>query len=348
MRAFARVRTGLRVVIGALASLWLIGPAPADETLPKDKPKPPICAGRDLSANVDPGALAHAREQRRDALDNAQGLLWRIEKAPAPPSYLFGTIHSTDDRAIAIAKNAGAHIAGAKVVATELGGPFDTFALAAMGASMMVKALARDSDPLAGLGSPEDIARVEKFLAARGVEATMAHHLRIWFLAAMTAAPPCEIKRQQLGLPVVDEWIAQTAKDQGVKVVGLETVGEQTDLLASLDPAVAASVLVSTARRPEASDDAYATLLSLYAEQRPGEIFPVADAAHLMTPQESAAEDEMTSHLLGGRNKAMVERMSPLLDAGGAFVAVGALHLVGKGGLIALLRAAGFTATAVQ
>jgi uncharacterized protein YbaP (TraB family) len=345
MKARRWMKAGRRIAAGAFAWAQLIGPALPDEA-PKDKP--PVCAGRDLSQNVDPSALAQANEQRRDQLDNVQGLLWRIEKAPAAPSYLFGTIHSTDDRAIAIAKSAGAHIAGAKVVATELGGPFDTFAMAEMGASMMVKALARDSDPLAGLGSPDDIASVEKFLATRGVDASIAHHLRIWFLAAMTAAPPCEANRQKLGLPVVDEWIAQTAKDQGVKVIGLETVAEQTDLLASLNPAVAVSVLVSTARRPEASDDVYATLLSLYAQQKPGEILPVTDAAHLMTPQESAAEDEMTSHLLGGRNKAMVERMSPLLEAGGAFVAVGALHLVGKGGLIALLRAAGFTATVVQ
>jgi hypothetical protein len=337
---------GWRYAASAFVWLWLAGPAFPDDASPADKA--PVCAGRDLSPGVDPGALAHAREQRRDELDNAQGLLWRIEKAPAPPSYLFGTIHSTDDRAIAIAKTAAAHIAGAKVVATELGGPFDKTAMAEIGAAMAVKAMARDSDTLAGLGSPDDIARVEKYLAARGVPAAVAHHLRVWFLAAMSAAAPCEIKREQLGLPVVDELIAQTAKDLGVKVVGLETAAEQTDLLASLEPSVAASVLLSTAQRPDLSNDSYATLLSLYARQSPGDILPVVDATHLLTPQESAAEDEMTKHLLGGRNKAMVERMTPLLGAGDAFIAVGALHLTGKGGLIALLRAAGFAVTAVQ
>jgi uncharacterized protein len=37
-----------------------------------------------------------------------------------------------------------------------------------------------------------------------------------------------------------------------------------------------------------------------------------------------------------------------LLEAGDAFIAVGALHLTGKDGLVALLRAAGFAVTAAQ
>jgi uncharacterized protein YbaP (TraB family) len=38
----------------------------------------------------------------------------------------------------------------------------------------------------------------------------------------------------------------------------------------------------------------------------------------------------------------------PHLDKGGAYIAVGALHLPGKSGLIELLRAAGYTVTAVE
>jgi uncharacterized protein YbaP (TraB family) len=344
VKAILRAK-GRRRAAALFAWVWLVAPALSDEAPPADKA--PVCAGRDLSRNVDPDALARASEQRRDRLENAQGLLWRIEKPPAPPSYLFGTIHSTDERAAAIAKTAAAHIAGAKIVATELGGPFDTLALTAMGAVMAIKAVAREGDTLAGIGAPEDVAQVEKYLAARGLNAAAAHHMRIWFLAALTATPPCEVQRQQLGLPIVDEIVARTARDLGVKVIGLETVAEQTDVLASLDPSVSATALISAAQRPELGQDAYATLLSLYVQQKPGEILPVIDASHIMTPREIAADDEMTRQLLGARNKIMIERMAPLLEPGGAFVAVGALHLVGKGGLVALLREAGYSVTAL-
>ena len=78
----------------------------------------------------------------------------------------------------------------------------------------------------------------------------------------MTATPPCEIQRQQLGLPVVDEIVARTAKDLGVKVIGLETVAEQTDALASLDPAVSVTALISAAKRPVPPSRRYEKKLS--------------------------------------------------------------------------------------
>ena len=98
-------------------------------------------------------------------------------------------------------------------------------------------------------------------------------------------------------------------------------------------------------RTPE---DAYATLVSLYVQRQPGQVLPVLDASHIMTPEEIKAENEFTNHLLGKRNTIMVERMKPLLDAGGAFVAVGALHLIGQQGLIELLRREGYTVTRIQ
>lgn len=44
----------------------------------------------------------------------------------------------------------------------------------------------------------------------------------------------------------------------------------------------------------------------------------------------------------------MLSVAEPLLTQGGAFIAVGALHLPGKQGLVALLRQAGYAVTAVE
>ncbi|HEB66732.1 MAG TPA: TraB/GumN family protein, partial [Gammaproteobacteria bacterium] len=47
------------------------------------------------------------------------------------------------------------------------------------------------------------------------------------------------------------------------------------------------------------------------------------------------------------RNHRMVTRMQPKLAEGAAFIAVGALHLPGKAGILNLLRQQGYRVTAV-
>ena len=46
--------------------------------------------------------------------------------------------------------------------------------------------------------------------------------------------------------------------------------------------------------------------------------------------------------MVTARNRTMAERAMPFIDAGGAFIAVGALHLPGEEGLIELLRKKGY------
>jgi hypothetical protein len=95
------------------------------------------------------------------------------------------------------------------------------------------------------------------------------------------------------------------------------------------------------------NDDLYATMLRLYRESRPAEILPISDAAGGLSAAERSAEDEFMRVLLVGRNAVMAERAAPLLASGGAFIAVGALHLSGKDGLIERFRADGYAMTKV-
>jgi uncharacterized protein len=304
---------------------------------------PPVCHGKDLTEIA---GLAAAKAKRADDLINADGVFWRIDKPGLGPSYLYGTIHSTDDSALALARRATERIGGAKVVATELGGPLDAAAKANAGAAMLGRALDREHDTFEG-APPADRAAIEKLLAAQGYPSEFAHHLKLWFLAVLTAIPQCEAERQALDLPEVDQLIAQSAEAYGVKVVGLETVGEQLDAISAMRPHVAAVLLALAARDPGLNDDVYATMLRLYRESRPAEILPISDALGDMSEDERAAEDEFTRLLVVGRNATMAERIAPLLKGGGAFIAVGALHLPGKGGLIQRLRAQGYTVTRV-
>ena len=305
-----------------------------------EPPKP--CKGSDLTQVQ---GLAAAEAARADDLVNGDGLLWRIEKPGLAPSYLFGTIHSTDESALEIAHRAAQSIEGARIVATELGGPIDTIEKANITAATLAKALDRDHDTFEAIAAAQDRAQIEKLIAGLGYPKEFAHHLKLWFLAILTAVPVCEAEREAEDLPEVDQFLAQTAKDLGVKVIGLETPEEQLDAIAALRPDVAATLLTLAARDASLNDDLYATMLRLYRESRPAEILPVADALGDVSEAERAAQDELMRALLQGRNATMAERAAPLLASGGAFVAVGALHLPGKTGLIERFRADGYTVT---
>ena len=302
------------------------------------------CHGADLT-HID--GLAAAQAMRADDLVNADGLLWRIDRPGLAPSYLYGAIHSTDATALEMARRAARRIEGAKVVATELGGPLNSVEKADIGAMMLARALDRDHDTFEGAVAAADREPIEKLLARQGFPSAFAHHLKLWFLATVISIPACEAKRQALDLPEVDQFLAQTAKDAGVKVVGLETAQEQLDALSAIPPATAAALIAVAARDPGMNDDVYATMLRLYRESRPAEILPISDVAGDMSASERAAEDEFTRKLLVGRNGRMAERAAPLLGAGGAFIVVGALHLSGRDGLIERIRAAGYEVTKV-
>ena len=328
-----------RLTLGAFA--FLIG-ALTLSLAHAEPPKP--CQGSDLT-QVE--GLAAAESARADDLVNGDGLLWRIDKAGLAPSYLFGTIHSTDESTLELARRAAQSINGAKVVATELGGPIDAIEKANITAATLASALDRDHDTFEGAIAPEDREKIEKFITGLGYPAAFAHHLKLWFLAILTGLPKCEAERETLNLPEVDQFLAETARDLGVKVIGLETTEEQLAAIANLRPQVAATVLALTARDPALNDDLYATTLRLYRQSRPAEIVAIADALGGLSEAERAAQDEFMRALLQDRNAIMAKRTAPLLASGGAFIAVGALHLAGKTGLVEQFRAGGYTVTKV-
>jgi uncharacterized protein YbaP (TraB family) len=65
------------------------------------------------------------------------------------------------------------------------------------------------------------------------------------------------------------------------------------------------------------------------------------------TEADQKAEREFATQLLVSRNFTMAQRAMPLIDQGGAFIAVGALHLTGADGLVERLRKSGYKVTKI-
>jgi hypothetical protein len=80
-----------------------------------------------------------------------------------------------------------------------------------------------------------------------------------------------------------------------------------------------------------------------YLDQNPALIFEMMQAQQ--TGVYPGLVETFTERLLDARNERMAERMQPRLAEGGAFVAVGALHLPGEGGILKLLEGQGYQLT---
>jgi uncharacterized protein len=303
----------------------------------------PDCGGVDLSADpsIKPDWAAHA-----DDLVNGEGLLWKIEKAGVAPSYLYGTMHSTNAGPMRLAREAAPYAEKATVVATELG-DMTTAQKVAIGATMLREALSPDADTWKGHIEGDDAKRVEAMLGAKGAPVEMAHHLKLWMLAVTASLPKCEMEGQAQGLPEVDQSFADIAKARKTPVVALEAIDEQMKAIASIPAPLAAQMLKTVAGGGAFADGGYATLLSLYVQKKPAAALAVLEAVPGLGDADKQVTAELTKRLLADRNDVMALRAAPLLEKGGAFVAVGALHLSGRRGLIELLRAKGWTVTKV-
>ena len=313
-----------------LLSLLLVSPLAEAAT--------PDCGGADLS--VDP-AIKPDWTKHADELVNGEGLLWRIEKGGLAPSYLYGTMHSTQPEPMRLAREAAPYAEKAQAVATELGA-LDATQKIELGAAMFREAMAPDKDTWVGLIDGEDAERVAAMIAEKGTPAEMAHHLKLWMLAITVSLPKCEIEGQVQNLPEVDESFVKIAQAHKTPVVALESIEEQMRVIASIPDPFAAQLLKVSARGGPMADGGYATMLSLYRQKRPAAALAVLDATPGLSAEDREAEAELMRRLLSDRNEVMAERAAPLLEKGGAFIAVGALHLSGKKGLVELFRARGY------
>src|SRR5215210_5822505 len=80
------------------------------------------CRGIDMLAETaakDPQAYTRIMAEAA-ATKNAGAILWKIEKQGRPASYLFGTVHLTDDRVTTLSPAVKAGLADAKIVALEV------------------------------------------------------------------------------------------------------------------------------------------------------------------------------------------------------------------------------------
>ena len=171
-------------------------------------------------------------------------------------------------------------------------------------------------------------------------------HLRLfkpWAVMTLLSLPPSEVKRQAAGEKALDNRLQDAAAQRGLALHSLEEIDEQISLFNDMAEADQVAMLDATIAQSDQVELMFEKMRSAYLDQNPAQIFELMQAQQ--TGYDPALVDTFTSRFLDARNDRMVERMQPQLAEGGAFIAVGALHLPGESGILKQLESRGFQLT---
>lgn len=330
----------------AAAALLAAGAAPA---LADAK----VCTGRNLLAGLkasDPASYAEMRAAA-DATPNGKNVLWKIEDPENPdhaPSFLFGTLHLTDDRVATLPPAAEAAFSDAMRVAIEIEDLSPTRVSEALQTLTARGAVLAKAGELSGLLSPDETTRASALLNRTGFDPAALNRVRPWVTLTVLGTPECERGRMIAGHQIVDGSIAERAENRGMGTFGLDTLELQLMSMAAIPDKTQAALLKSYLADPARTDDVVETAVQLYLARDIGAIWPLQAALARKSGVPAEALDAVEQSLLTERNERMFGRLSMHLGRGGLFVAVGAIHLPGKMGLVELVRQSGFTVTPVE
>ncbi|MGE0210112.1 MAG: TraB/GumN family protein [Parvibaculaceae bacterium] len=326
----------LLAVLAAFSIAWLA--TAQAETIP-------ACRGKSLLDAVRkdrPQELA-AAEGEAAAVPNGKNLLWRIEGLNgAPPSWLFGTIHLTDDRVRTLPEPVAEALGGARALAVEIENAMDPNELSAVLAANPHLIMLPEGKQIWDLLDEVGTQRLKERLVGVSMDGGRTAKLQPWLLSTSFTVPDCESYRVMRGIKRLDDTIIEEARARNLKVHSLENIREQMEAMAAMPLDGQAAQLQALLDPEMTAEDRQETLIQLYLRRQIGLIFPLMERAQNGRPQLAEVVRHFAETLIVKRNHVMAERAQPLLRAGGVVIAVGAAHLPGPEGLVELLRKAGY------
>ncbi|HZD42253.1 MAG TPA: TraB/GumN family protein, partial [Terriglobales bacterium] len=168
-----------------------------------------------------------------------------------------------------------------------------------------------------------------------GLDVRAMSSLKPWAAAVILAA----MKLRKLGFDPevgVDRYFADRANQAGKPVHGLETPEFQIELLDQMSRGDQELMLLQTLKEMDLLEDNVGRIISAWKNGRSGAMEKLMLASMRETP-------EVRRKLIDDRNRSWVPQLEQILSGGDdVLVVVGAAHLVGRSGVIELLKQRGY------
>jgi hypothetical protein len=277
------------------------------------------------------GALARQNHTR--------GLLWKVESAtPGPDAavlYLAGSIHALGRTAYPLAPSFDQAFEASTTLVEEIDLLETPDEVA--GAALLAKAQLKPGRTLEQSLSPPTYQRLTAFTSAARIPLAKLSELKPWAVAVMLSS----LVAVQIGLDPalgLDRHFLERARARQLTVVGLETMDQQLDFFDKLPQATQDQMLAEALTSPEKRAQHLSEMVTTW---RKGE----ADALGTMVEHDFADAPAAFASLIVQRNRNWMPTIDKCLAGMRCFVVVGAAHLVGPDGLVAMLRVKGYRVT---
>lgn len=260
-----------------------------------------------------------------------QGVLWKISKGTSGVDYLFGTIHVSDPEITTLSAPVEKALQAS-----------DQFVMEALPDAEEMLVFSQmmffmDGQRLSELVDASIYDKTKSILSAYHIGPDAVSVMKPWAAFLLMNYPPDAGE-------ILDLVLLSLAQQKGAAVAGLETMQEQAQIFSDLNIDEQVKLLTDTVCHYDVVEEDFVAMKSFYLARDLGGLY---NYTQRFSMSQQPIYEKLMTKLVGNRNKNMAERMQPILEKSNAFVAVGALHLPGEDGVLALLEKQGYTVTAV-
>ncbi|ADI29980.1 TraB/GumN family protein [Methylotenera versatilis] len=253
-----------------------------------------------------------------------QGLFWKVESPTGKTNYLFGTMHTDDNRVTNFSPAVDNALASVDEFMMETLAPNDRSVF-----------MMPDGD-LKNMLTESELDKVYALAEFHVMHRDAATHMKPWLLAVVFDSP------KPLTPFAQDNLLMTKSEDLGKEVIGIEDTKEHFGVMDSFSRDEQLTMLRAVLKRsPEQKERDFESLMAAYLAGDSNKVAALDEkiTGGMLPP---ALWAKMRSKLLDERNVVMAQRITEEAKNKSVFVAVGASHLAGKGGLIARLKDAGY------
>lgn len=276
--------------------------------------------------------LAGCKTSESARVQPENALLWKIEGPQLQePSYILGIIHVLPQKDYFFTESMQNALHNTQQVVLEL--DMDDPSLSA---EMFRNATIVDGSTLDQLLSAKDYLKLDSLVKSSmgfGVEA-----LKKWQPMMVASLALKSVLGQQVAS--YEMALVDMARTNQQEVLGLESVQDQTQALASIPYRKQAQYLSEVLNQVEQHKAIFAKMVSLYKSQDINGLLN-----HIV---DQSGGIDFSTVLLNQRNHSWIAKITTLAAAKPSFFAVGAGHLPGKEGVLELLRKEGYRLTAIK